>query len=208
VTGGTQTSPGSAGNLLLTASQSPGGPVAGRSAGFTVAALPQKFTDAYKAEELGYQFGITVQDGWESDGAGGVAELDQVNVAEKIETTTMTGCFANNMGAGRPSKFLPGNAFTLDHHTTPVTVLSGPGNMVTNQLSVVNDQRTGATGFVMANSGMQITRTTTKSDKGVQLEVTKVGAAVSVDGQAATAGSASVDHPMPVPPPGSPIPLP
>jgi hypothetical protein len=199
VTGGSQTAPGNGGNLVLTARQGGAtGSVVGVSAGFSVSAFPQNWSDAFAGVIRSDRLGVAVQDGWESDGTGGVAELDQTQIREVLQYGDATGCFAE-FTHGNPSPPLAGNVFTKDQHTVPISVLTGPGVLVVNQLSVVTDLRSGSNDFAVTNSGFQITRTVDDTDReGLELEVKKEGASVTAEGFTSAAGSASIDRSEPV----------
>jgi hypothetical protein len=84
IRGGIQTTPGNAGNMRLRAIV--GTAVMGQPPGFTVAAFPINWTDTFAADvNEPHLLGVTVRDGWSCDGSGSVSELDQVEIAERVD---------------------------------------------------------------------------------------------------------------------------
>ena len=209
VTGGVQTTPGNAGNLRLRARI--GGLTLDRSPGFTVAAHPTDFSVTFVSDvNTATLVGMLVNNAWTSDGTGGVAELDQVQRREQIEL----GHNDNppfNMGLGTPSGLRPGNISPrIDRHrrpragfvTGPFLLLLGTSfTRVTKQLFTFNDARTGITNRTAVNSGFTITDTVSfnAATGRWQHQMVKTGAAVTVGGRSATAGSGtatSLVHPL------------
>ena len=127
----TQTTPGNGGKLSVVVSQ--GGTELTRSSPFSVAAVPQFFTDAFDSDVTGPRRGMAVQDGWESD-SGSIADLDEVDISEQVETSEATGCFAG-VGVG-VSTYLPADAFTIDTHSDSVAILTGRGHRVAQDIDV------------------------------------------------------------------------
>jgi hypothetical protein len=81
--GGTQTAPGSGGNLRLEARVR--GQAVIQSKGFSVAAIPLKFKDTFLGSvNTDIDLGLLVQDSWISD-SGAVADLDQVQLREQVQ---------------------------------------------------------------------------------------------------------------------------
>jgi hypothetical protein len=197
IRGTTQTTPGNGGNLRLQAHS--GGRLLGQSAGFSVAAIPQDYTDTFLNDVADpAKRGIVVQDGWVSD-SGTLADLDQVQIAEVVETTAATGCYS---GVGvNTSPYLPGASFTADTHSSAVsTIQAGPGTRVADQACKFKDARTGANDIPMRNSGFRLTRVVTVPSPGhFQLDISKVGAAVSPSGVTTGAGVCNVSKTYTVP---------
>ena len=92
--------------------------------------------------------------------------------------------------------FLPGNSLTGDTHTYRKANINTAGlrfgswSLVYGQLSLFNCKRTGVTNAIMPASGMTITHTVWDFAPAprCKCQTVKVGAALTVEGQAATAG--------------------
>ncbi len=175
--GTTQTDAGSGGNLQLVASQGP--TELNRSSGFSVSAIPQRYTDVFVSELTGARRGFVVQDGWESD-SGTFADLDQTEISEEVETTTATGCFAGVVGG--VSGYLPGDSLTTDTHSTSVAVLTGPGRRIAQQTCKFRDHRSGANDIPMRNSGYLLDRLVVRVGGALRFIITKSGQATTANG--------------------------
>jgi hypothetical protein len=64
-----------------------------QSNGFSVAAIPQNFSESFLAPARGQWRGIVVQVAWSSD-SGVIADLDAVQIEEEVEMTSAQGVFA------------------------------------------------------------------------------------------------------------------
>jgi Domain of unknown function (DUF4157) len=205
VLGGAQTTPGNAGKLRLRATV--GGKVVGLSPGFTVAAWPTDFTISRNADfDNSALVGLDVNIGCISDGSGALAELNEVDHTERVDIgsranppfTTLGAISATGIGT---STFMAATLSPLvDSHTylradiDTSKVAPGLHTLVYRQNFLFNDRRTGITKGVVPNSGFTITHTAFVLDFGLfgrrsSHMVVKRGAAVSVEGKAATAGS-------------------
>jgi hypothetical protein len=199
VKGGTQTTPGSADGLTLVATQ--GGTEVGRSAPFSISAIPQNFSDTLKAKvDDGTKVGIVVNDRWESD-SGSVADLDQAEITEEVEETKATGPFVGLAKVN--SGYLPADSFTTDSHTTGVGAFPAgavDGVREVDQTSAFKDNRTGETDIPMRKSGLKVVRTFEVSKKGKRtLKIKKFGAAATANGISSTAGRCSVSASFKIP---------
>jgi hypothetical protein len=152
-----QTAVGSGGNLRLVAHQ--GTTRLAASNRFSVASIPQNWGIAFHSlvtrcppPMTGRCLGFNVQDSWESD-SGDVADLDQVDIAERIEFDSRGGSLAT-LGI-RTSHYLSGaDTFTRDTHS--VRALSDSGFWLVKQTSMFRDNRTGAADIPVRNSGYRI----------------------------------------------------
>lgn len=200
LSGVTQTSPGSASNLHLTANQ--GTTQLGNSNGFSVSSIPQNWlctqltilnTPANPASEVGF----IVQDHWDSD-SGDVTDLGQADISELIENTTATGIFAGAIHHN--SGYLAGGSatFSTDTHSAgPRSALRRIGNLVQNQTSKFRDNRTGAVDIPVKNSGYSITHVISPGASATSFLYTlaKNGAALTAHGITSAAGSGSITPP-------------
>jgi hypothetical protein len=169
IRGGIQTTPGNAGNMRLRAIV--GTAVMGQPPGFTVAAFPINWTDTFAADvNEPHLLGVTVRDGWSCDGSGSVSELDQVEIAERVDVQSrdnspFTSVGATSASGTGTSGFLPGNSLTGDTHTYRKANINTAGlgfgswSLVYGQLSLFNCKRTGVTNAIMPASGMTTTHT-------------------------------------------------
>ena len=213
VKGGTQTSPGNAGNLKLRATV--GSTVVGRSAGFTVAAYPINYTDTFLSDiNDGTRLGMVVQDGWSSDGSGPISELDQVEISERVDNQsrdnppfTVAGASSATSGT---SGYIAANSVTQDTFQMAksgiVTTGLGIGlwTRVQGQLCLFKCKRTGVTDVVMPASGYKIIQMVFNfipppwASRFTHRTV-HAPSAITVEGRTATAGgppaaAASPDH--------------
>lgn len=221
VRGDTQTTPGNAGNLKIRATV--GGTVAGRSAGFTVAAWPADFTTSRVNDiDSGGGVGVAASNAWVSDGSGAVSELNETERTERVDIGSRDNPpFTSGAGTSTTSGtsgFIAGTASpTTDSHSyarasiDTRTLTSGSFTLVYRQNFLMNDRRTGVTGRVVQNCGFTITHTVSfsgpapspgpapgtgsggrsRSPGTWHHQTVKAGAAVTVGGIAATAGSGS-----------------
>ena len=200
VKGGTQTTPGNAGKLKVRAKV--GGAVVGRSFGFTVAAYPTDYSDTFVADvDTAGAVGVRVQDGWKSDGSGAVAELDQVEISERVDIQTRDNPpYTSDSGTsatGGTSGYLPGTDLTKDTHTYGRANIDMTGvravvsTLVYGQLCIFKCKRTNVTDVLMPKSGYTITHVVVDMPAlhGPIHRTVKRGAAVTVEGRTATAGS-------------------
>jgi hypothetical protein len=164
------------------------GAVLARSNPFAVAAIPQNYSDTKVSELTGARRGLVVQDGWESD-SGVFADLDETEISERVEETSASGVLAGLTPVN--SGYLPGDKLTQDTHSTPASVLTGPGERIVAQTCMFKDHRTGTTDIPMTNSGYTLTRSciTFGAGTGWFLITTKVGAATTAKGISSQAGA-------------------
>lgn len=175
--GTTQTSAGNSANLQLVATQ--GGVELGRSTGFSVSSIPQRYTDVFLNDLDGASRGFVVQDGWESD-SGTFADLDGTEISEEVEVTTATGCFAGTLGS--VSGYLPGDSLTKDTHSTAVATLTGPGRRIAQQTCKFRDHRSGAADIPMRDSGYLLDRKAVRIGGVLRFLITKSGKATTANG--------------------------
>jgi hypothetical protein len=214
VTGGTQTSPGSANNLMIRASL--GGVTLSTSPGFTVAAHPRDFNVTLNSDvSTATHVGVRSNNAWTSDGSGGAADLTEVVRAEQVDIlsrdnppfTSATGTSATTGTSGG----IAGTASpTIDSHTYPRSAISTPFFLpfigthfseVFEQLFIFDDRRTGLTNQVVPNSGFTITHTLDFNSSAIRWDhqCVKTGAATTVGTFSATAGTGtatSLVHPI------------
>jgi len=184
--GTTQTGAGNGGNLRLTAEQ--GGTRLATSNDFSVSSIPQNWTVTFDSLLTGASRGFVVRDSWESD-SGVVADLDETEISEIVDVTSSGGSLA---GPGRVSGFLPGDTFTTDTHSSPAG-LSSPGFRFSNQVSIFNDRRSGATDITLRNGGYRITRVVFPLPPfGWFFRISKFGSGVTAGGFTSGAGAGSI----------------
>lgn len=154
VEGTAQTPPGGA-RLELVASQRGKGIIA-RSAPFAVAAIPQNWSITLLDTLNDHRRGIMVDNHWQSD-SGQVADLDQVQRSERVAIVSQEGMFASvqMQNSGFVSAHDPP---VMDQHAVMTATISGPGRIVTEQMFVFNDGRTGAQGMTAPRSGFRLSR--------------------------------------------------
>jgi hypothetical protein len=184
-----QTDVGKGGSLKLVAKQ--GAATVAASAGFSVSAIPQNYTDVFARLITGASRGFFVKDSWESD-SGVVADLKETQISELVEVTSATGCFS---GTGKSnSGYLAGDKFSEDEHGTPVSILTGKGNRVAQQTCMFKDKRSGSTDIPMTNSGYTLTRDVREKGAGkLEIQTTKVGAKTTANSVPSDAGAGSID---------------
>lgn len=215
VRGDTQTTPGNAGKLKLRASV--GAAVVGRSTGFTVAAWPTDFTISRNADiNTATGVGLRVNIGCVSDGSGALAELNEAEHTERVDigsrdnppfkvpgAISATGTGTSGFMAATSSSLVDSHGYSK---ANIVTTGLAPGfyTLVYRQNFLFNDRRTGVTNAVVRNSGFTITHSVLVMDMPIVGRFSshmtiKRGAAVTVEGKAATAGSGTADsdsHPL------------
>ncbi len=186
--GTVQTSPGNAGHINVVAQVR--GQDAVTSNGFSVAAIPQNFSEALVST---VNFGIRVSASWQSDSTN-PADLDQVQFSEQVQVDNETGSLVG-LGGGQNSHYLPmpltGTICCDTHGTPPALITAAPGTQQLSQTHTLKDARTGVTDIPIANSGYHITRTVTQDPTTHVLHLTtaKAGAATSANGFASGAGA-------------------
>jgi hypothetical protein len=191
--GGTQTTPGNAGNLTLVAKQA--GTELARSGGFSVSSIPQNWSITFisfvtEATDPGRR-GIRVRNAWESDSQR-LADLNEAERSELVEIKSASGCF--NLSPSNTSGFLPANTGALtDTHSSSAAAMTSAGTRIAQQTFKFNDKRTGATDIPARNSGYKISRVVTAVGTGFELHTTKEGQAGTAVGITSTAGSGTVD---------------
>jgi hypothetical protein len=202
ISGGTQTGVGNAGALRVRATA--GGTVIGRSAGFTVAAWPANFTTSRVSDiDAGDAIGVVASNAWESD-SGTPGDLDKAKRTERVDLASRDNPpFTSGAGTSATSGtsgYISGTASpTQDSHrylrslTSTSTLAHGSYAIVYRQNFLLSDERTGVVGTVVPKSGFTITHTVWwPAPAGPwKHQTAKAGAAVSVNGIAATAGAGS-----------------
>jgi hypothetical protein len=187
--GTAQTDPGSGGTLALVAKV--GTDEIGKSNAFTICAIPTTVSVAFSGLITGTKRGIKMTTSNDSD-SGSVADLDKVQMSEMVKYQNGTGCFAG-ISSGNNSGYLPANASPHgeDSHSTPASLLTGPGHIESVQAFKFKDLRSGATDIGVAHSGFMITRTAEVVGTKKFLTTSKAGAATTVSGITVAAGSGS-----------------
>ena len=187
---GTEQTPPGGGRLELVASQRGKGILA-RSAPFAVAAIPQNWSTTLIDGLEDHRRGILVDNSWESD-SGNVADLNQAERSERVAIISQDGMFANvaMQNSGFSSAHDPP---VMDQHAVMTEGITAPGSIVTQQMFVFNDRRTGATGLTARNSGFQLTRVVAQAGEdppGVTLPRPRLTITTTKTGQA-------VEKPLP-----------
>jgi PKD domain/Glucodextranase, domain B/IPT/TIG domain len=185
--GTVQTTPGNAGNIKVVAQVRSQDAVT--SGGFSVAAIPQNFSEALAGT---VHFGIRVSVSWQSDSTN-PADLDQVQFSEQVQVDSETGSLVG-LGGGLNSGYLPmplSGTICCDTHGTPPANVTGPGTQQLSQTHTFKDARTGVTDIPIKNSGYHINRTITQDPTTGVLSITtaKTGASTSANGFASGAGA-------------------
>jgi outer membrane protein OmpA-like peptidoglycan-associated protein len=208
-TGGTQTTPGHANNLMVRARI--GGRTLATSWGFTVAAHPRDFTVTLNRDlNTATNIGLVANNAWTSDGAGGVADLTEVDRSEQVVVGPQddppfgsVGLTTSGFIAGTASPTADTHGFPKGSISTSIFLLrSGTSfRYVQNQLFIFNDRRTGVINQVVPNSGFTITFTISwnAATRRWEHQAVKTGAATTVGAFSATAGSGtatSLVHPV------------
>ena len=174
--GADQTDPGKAGNLKLIARQR--GSLLAESAGFSVSAIPQNVTMAFrnKVEAPDPDFrGVEFLVFLESDSTE-VADLDQSEFSERIEVASRPeGSLA--MFGIKSSCYLACKKIWPDKNAVPASV-RGEGKTLLKQTFMFWDKRTGAKNVPMTKSGFLIyfgVSSKAGTSSGFQVIVTKAG---------------------------------
>ncbi len=195
-----QTAVGNAGNLTLVADI--GGTRLATSNSFSVSAIPQNWNVSFSSivagplpGRAGLWRGFIVRDRWDSDSrprTHNTSDLDQTEISEEVQSNPGSGVFAGV--AVSTSGFLPGNVFSTDTHASPVSLLTGNGNIVLNQTSKFHDHRSSSTNIPMTNAGYLITHSAMRIPLVGTVFVThfKRGAATTANSVFSTAGTGSV----------------
>jgi hypothetical protein len=181
-----QTDAGKGANLRVAVKL--GGTVLATSNPFAVAAIPQNYNEAKAGEASGARRGLVVQDSWESD-SGVVADLNETEISERVEETSASGVLAGLIP--KNSGYLAGDKFTQDTHSTPASILTGPGERIVAQTCMFKDHRTGAADIPMTNSGYTLARLVLNFGPGMGwwLMTTKAGAATTAKGITSAPGA-------------------
>ncbi|PXX98169.1 eCIS core domain-containing protein [Halomonas sp. LBP4] len=191
--GTTQTDVGNGGNLSLVAEQ--GGTRLATSNSFSVSSIPQNWSISFRSLVTGPRRGFVVNDRWESD-SGVVADLDETEISEIVDPALTSGSLA---GVGiTVSGFLPGDSFTTDEHSSSAAT-TATGTAVLNQVSIFNDDRTGATDIPLTNGGYQITHIILGLPATSIVTTAKNGASVTAGGFTSNAGAGSVIRTQTIP---------
>lgn len=188
--GGTQTSPGNAGNLRLVAHL--GSTRLAASNTFTVSSIGLNWTMGLDSIiNTGSRWGMRVRDSWQSD-SGNVADLDQLDISEQVQYSPGTGVFSGIPLNPTNSGYLPGNRFTTDDHTLgPVNTLKslkGSGEIIAHQVSIQWDKRTGTKNMSFANSGYEISKRIAYNSGTTTLTTNKTGANTTANTYSSNAG--------------------
>lgn len=189
--GGTQTSPGNAGNLKLIAHL--GTTKLAESNAFSVSSIVQNFSVALKSiVNSGTKRGIKVSNSWTSD-SGNIADLDEAMRSEQVQYSK-SGVFQNVKLKPKNSGYIKGTGspVTDSHLTGPVDTLKnlkGSGIITANQVFIQWDKRTGAKDIPVTNSGFKITKDLSHNatTSTTTLTTSKVGAATSANGHKSNA---------------------
>lgn len=189
-----QTLPGNGGNLRLVARM--GNIVVGRSGAFSVSTIQKDVAVSFNSMLTGSYRGFTVDTRWGSD-SGNPDDLDELDFSEKVEYDGVTGSLSGLPAVN--SGYLPAiHQPLVDSHGAPAG-LTSPGTLTAHQVFTQRDNRTGAGGLVVANSGFIVQHDVVEFTPGVFKMVTsKVGAATTARGFASSAGSGNVNPPAQV----------
>jgi hypothetical protein len=180
--GVSQTDPGYAGHLKLTARQR--GTLLAVSKGFSVSSIPQnlsfKFnrlvTDSDCSRlKLGAgcgDRGILIDYAWDSDSTV-LADLDEAMQSERIQLTDPTGFILAEFKKGcYVSSILP----QQDFHDLAFVGQGDTGKLIMSQTFMFEDNRTGASEIPMTNSGFLVAHVVTrKPGSGLEVTTTKGG---------------------------------
>ncbi|MGL4599206.1 MAG: hypothetical protein ACRCYO_16920 [Bacteroidia bacterium] len=202
--GVTQTSPGNGNNLRVQAFD--GTTLLATSNTFSVSSIPQNWrcTLLRRLDDPAdptSAVGFVVQDRWNSD-SGVVADLNEAQISERIESVGGTGPFAaiRNVNSG----YLPANLFTEDTHSAaPRRALNSAGVLNQQQASMFLDRRTGAMDIPMTRSGYNLNFSITQRRRhpgSFIFELTKRGAAATALGVATAAGHGRISPPSSIVP--------
>jgi hypothetical protein len=198
--GSTQTNPGHAGQLRLTARVR--GQDALLSDGFSVAAVPTNvsvslFSRDLRDSLLTHYFpgtfgsprqGIIVKNEWLSD-SGNLSDLSLITVDESIDLRPGSGSLAKGVHIPQPLNESGTAGATLDMHAVPLKPIRDyfartgriRGYRAAFQVLTFTDSRLGSTTFAMRHSGFLITQIITKSRGKFILFTQKQGAGVVVN---------------------------
>jgi outer membrane protein OmpA-like peptidoglycan-associated protein len=189
-----QTDPGKSGGLTLVARR--GGAVLASSKGFSVSAIPQNFSFTFSGLiTRPFERGILVNEHWESD-SGVLSDLDEAEVAERVEITTDTGAckgVGQRSGCYAPAFTILGSA---DEHSFPI--IKSECTRIVNQTHMFKDHRAGAADVPMTNSGFLITRILEKKPRSgaffpdFQITTKKEGATTTANDSNPTCSSAPI----------------
>jgi hypothetical protein len=164
------------------------------SAGFSVAAIPEDWSETFLGAVRSNFLGLKVRCFYESD-SGVLADLSAVSFREMIQNVRATGILASVRST--PTGYIPATqadgqpTLFMDTHTLRRSYVRKPGGTeVTAQTHLFRDQRTGAVDIPVTNSGYLILRVVSRDRKGAwTLTTTEVGAATVAAGFASAAGA-------------------
>jgi hypothetical protein len=189
--GTTQTVPGNAGQLTFTVVAH--GVNAVQSYGFSVAAMPIKFSESFASDVTGNgQLGLSAKVVWDSD-SGVIGDLNDVQFLEQIITDPGTGIF-NPPGNvhQQPKPFAANTGVGYDQHSVDsiAITLNAGGTRTIRQVYTYSDARTGGTFYALPNSGYLITHTVYQDilSHKWRLKTTKVGNLETVNNFTSIAG--------------------
>jgi hypothetical protein len=201
ITGGTQTTPGSAGKLIVRAKL--GSRKFGESKGFSVCAHPNAVPHgAHNPVNTATQAGMAIAVTYTSD-SGTNGDLDQAYASEKVNNVShTTGSFIGIAASFSNSGFLRASSTGLvDNHNGPKALFlnlfdtkGGAGILDAEQVHVFYDLRCGmveAGAVVIPQSGYLIRRNmfgNPPPPNRVDLTVSKSGSSVTVSGFSSSAG--------------------
>jgi len=195
LSGTTQTAPtggaggGNAGKLNLVAQVR--GQNAVQSNGFSAAAIPVGIVEALVGPlTTPGLFGLIVSVRVTSD-SGPNGDLSQCQFSEQIQVISETGSLVG-LGGGLNSGYLTCVGTFTDSHGTSTAFLTGPGTQSITQTHIFKDARLGVTNIPIDHSGYSIARTVFENPPGsgtFHLTTSKVGAAVTANGYASSAGT-------------------
>ena len=173
------------------------------SSGFSVAAIPQNFTETLYGPAPGYPntLGIQVIDSFESD-SNNLSDLDQCQESEQVQLDNETGTLTG-LGPGQNSTYIPcyqPGFMILDTHATPRFWLDDAaqlppdeqaGHQQLSQTHIFLDLRTGVKDIPITNSGYYILRDITQNSQTNTLQFTtsKMGASTTANGYSSQAGA-------------------
>jgi peptidoglycan hydrolase-like protein with peptidoglycan-binding domain len=195
-----QTAPGSAGNLTLVARQ--GTTVLASTVGFSVSSLPQDMSFTFGTLVADSHRGFTVNYSFDSD-SGETGDLDQVQMAERVEIATTLGRFVGMEPFSHPCYSAAVATWTDKHSVRALPAEAG--TLIIHQTFMFKDKRTAAQDIPMRSSGFVIGhQARAKPGGGFEICSAKFGAATTANDQnpkcisdpiSSDAGSGSIDPP-------------
>ena len=163
-----------------------------KSAGFSVAAIPLNFTEAFVRRIFGGSVGYQVSVQWESD-SGSIKDLGEIHMSEQVQVLQKTGTLEKDKDQVSGYLPVPANQFIVDNHAVPQSSIKAPGgNIFAYQVEIFRDYRTGATDISVPHSGYMLSyniRRDNNTGRIFVVRITKKGQPVTANGYASKAGA-------------------